>query len=228
MSKILQCDNLCKSYFVDEMPLEILKDISFSVAAGETLSIVGSSGSGKSTLLHVLSGLDQSTSGQIYIDGEEISTKSDSEICAIRNQKIGFIYQFHHLLLEFTALENVLMPILIKRSISEKDKKFAKELLEHLGLSKRFSHYPAQLSGGERQRVAIARAVINNPKIVFADEPTGNLDNNTATQVLDIFFKLQQELNTSLIIVTHDENIAKKANKQYRLTDAKLVTAHHV
>lgn len=222
-AKILVCKNVSKSYVQGENKLEILKNINLEVKCGETVSIVGSSGSGKSTFLHILSGLDKATNGDIYLDNEKISNESDSKVCHIRNKKVGFIYQFHHLLPEFTAIENVLMPILIKGKIEDKNRQFASDILDQIGLSKRINHYPSQLSGGERQRVAIARAVINNPKIVFADEPTGNLDNQTGNQVLEVFFRLQQELNTSLVIVTHDTDIATKAMTQYRLHNNVLV-----
>ena len=220
--KILVCKDICKTYTQGENQLEILRNINLDVYCGETVSIVGSSGSGKSTFLHILSGLDKATSGEVYIDNDKISNEADSKICQIRNKKVGFIYQFHHLLPEFTAIENVLMPILIKGNIENKDRKLAVDILDQIGLAKRMYHYPAQLSGGERQRVAIARAVINNPKIVFADEPTGNLDNQTGNQVLEIFLRLQKELNTSLVIVTHDNDIAAKAMTRYRLHNGML------
>lgn len=222
-TKILTCKNICKTYMQGENKLEILQNINLEVSCGETVSIVGSSGSGKSTFLHILSGLDKASSGEIYLDGDKISNEADSKICQIRNKKVGFIYQFHHLLPEFTAIENVLMPILIKGNIVNQDRKLATEILAQIGLANRISHYPAELSGGERQRVAIARAVINNPKIVFADEPTGNLDNQTGNQVLEIFLRLQKELNTSLVIVTHDNEIAAKAMTRYRLHNGTLV-----
>lgn len=221
--KILVCKDICKTYTQGENQLEILQNINLEVNCGETVSIVGSSGSGKSTFLHILSGLDKATSGEVYLDNDRISNEADSKICQIRNKKVGFIYQFHHLLPEFTAIENVLMPILIKGNIIHQDRKLAAEILDQIGLASRMNHYPAQLSGGERQRVAIARAVINNPKIVFADEPTGNLDNQTGNQVLEIFLRLQKELNTSLVIVTHDNDIAAKAMTQYRLHNGALI-----
>ncbi len=224
MSNVLSCQKLYKSFKQGGVELNILNGIDFQVAAGETVSITGSSGSGKSTLLHLLAGLDKATSGEIIINGNDFSKLNDNQICAIRNQNLGFIYQFHHLLPEFTALENVLMPIMISGYISEAKRNHALELLSRLGLSKRTKHFPGQLSGGERQRVAIARAVVNSPSIVFADEPTGNLDNQTSNQVLEIFFKLQEELKTSLVIVTHDSEIAAKATKRYRLHDGKLIS----
>jgi lipoprotein-releasing system ATP-binding protein len=221
-SLVLICNNLHKSYISASTKLPILCGINLEVASGETISIVGSSGSGKSTLLHILAGLDNATSGSIIIDGHVLNGLKDNQVCNIRNQKLGFIYQFHHLLPEFTAYENVLMPILIHGNVNADNKEFAMHLLNRLGLDKRFSHYPSQLSGGERQRVAIARAVINNPKLVFADEPTGNLDNHTGSQVLEIFFSLQKELKTSLIIVTHDPAIAALTKSSYRLKDGLL------
>lgn len=214
---------MCKSYFQANTELPILQGVNLEVGLGETISIVGSSGSGKSTLLHVLAGLDQAiTSGEIVIDGQILNGLNDNQICAIRNQKLGFIYQFHHLLPEFTAYENVVMPLLIHGGISAENKDFAMHILECLGLSRRVSHFPAQLSGGERQRVAIARAVINNPKLIFADEPTGNLDNHTGAQVLEVFFALQKELQTSLIIVTHDPAVAALTQSCYRLKNGLL------
>jgi len=221
-SLVLICNNLHKSYLSADVTLPILQGVNLEVGLGETISIVGSSGSGKSTLLHILAGLDQATSGEIIIDKQVLNGLNDDQVCAIRNQKLGFIYQFHHLLPEFTAYENVLMPLLIHGHVSETNKDFAKHILDRLGLAKRFLHFPSQLSGGERQRVAIARAVINNPKLIFADEPTGNLDNHTGSQVLEVFFALQKELQTSLIIVTHDPAVAALTKSSYRLKDGLL------
>ena len=230
---ILRCNKLYKNYQQGpgaDNQLTILRDINLAVAPGETVSIVGSSGSGKSTLLHLLAGLSRPTSGEIIIAKTSFNGLNDSQICALRNKCLGFVYQFHHLLPEFTALENVLMPIVIHTAnccgdTSINYTQHAKELLKCLDLGQRLHHYPSELSGGERQRVAIARAVINNPQIIFADEPTGNLDNTTATQVLDIFFRLQQELNTSLIMVTHDIELAKRTQTCYNLHDGNLSLA---
>jgi lipoprotein-releasing system ATP-binding protein len=221
---VLRATGLAKTYGAGATAVEVLKSVDLELDRAEKVAIVGSSGSGKSTLLHLLAGLDKATSGEIVINGNDFSKLNDNQICAIRNQNLGFIYQFHHLLPEFTALENVLMPIMISGYISEAKHNHALELLSRLGLSKRTKHFPGQLSGGERQRVAIARAVVNSPSIVFADEPTGNLDNQTSNQVLEIFFKLQEELKTSLVIVTHDNEIAAKAAKRYRLHDGKLIS----
>lgn len=221
-SQVLVCSELYKSYSQGGVELQILSGINFEVEYGQTVSIVGSSGSGKSTLLHVLAGLDHATSGEIILDGSLIGALSDKEICKLRNKKLGFIYQFHHLLPEFTALENTLIPLMISKTVTKTDIDFARSLLDRLGLGNRLNHYPSQLSGGERQRVAITRAVINNPRLIFADEPTGNLDNHTGSQVLEVFFKLQQELKTSLIIVTHDIAVASLTSVCYRLRDGIL------
>ncbi len=219
---VLTCINLHKSYPQASGELKILNGINLTIKSSETISIVGSSGSGKSTLLHILAGLDKATSGEILIGNQSLNQLTDNKICKIRNKKLGFIYQFHHLLPEFTALENTLMPLMINCNITKENTQFAKDILAKLGLEKRFDHYPSQLSGGERQRVAIARAVINNPELIFADEPTGNLDNQSANSVLETFFELQQEFKTSLVMVTHDISIAKKASIQYLLHDGLL------
>jgi lipoprotein-releasing system ATP-binding protein len=221
-SLVLICNNLQKSYLSADTVLPILQGINLEIGLGETVSIVGSSGSGKSTLLHVLAGLDKPTSGEVDLDGHVLNGLNDDQVCALRNKKLGFIYQFHHLLPEFTAYENVVMPLLIGGNVTSENEDFAKHILDRLGLARRLEHYPAQLSGGERQRVAIARAVINNPKLIFADEPTGNLDNHTGSQVLEIFFELQKELRTSLVIVTHDPAIAMLTKYRYRLKDGLL------
>lgn len=220
---ILECKNICKTYKQGNEDLVVLNGIDLLVTSAETVSITGSSGSGKSTLLHILAGLDKLTMGDVQLNGISINSLSDSALCKLRNKNLGFIYQFHHLLPEFTALENVLMPLIISGiSIDKEKKQRALDILGRLNLSNRHTHYPSQLSGGERQRVAIARAVINEPKLVFADEPTGNLDNQTSNQVLEIFFKLQQDLKTSLVVVTHDLEIAAKTQTQYRLHNGKL------
>lgn len=223
MSNVLSCRNLGKSFPQADAPaLEIFKNVSFELSSSETISIVGSSGSGKTSLLQILAGLDTASDGRVIVCGEDITTLNQNELCKIRNQNLGFIYQFHHLLPEFTALENTLMPLIIAGHDNQQRHEYAEYILGRLGLAKRLKHYPSQLSGGERQRVAIARAVVNQPKIVFADEPTGNLDNTTAHKVLDIFFELQQELKTSLIIVTHDTAIAAKTQKIYQLHNGQL------
>lgn len=222
-SSLLSCRNLAKAFPQADAPdLEIFKQVNFELEAGQTMSIVGSSGSGKTSLLQILAGLDTASDGRVIICGEEIGALSQNQLCQLRNKNLGFIYQFHHLLPEFTALENTLMPLTIAGKDDHAAVEHATYLLSELGLGKRLTHYPSQLSGGERQRVAIARAVVNNPKIIFADEPTGNLDNTTANQVLEVFFKLQQELHTSLIIVTHDVAIAAKTELKYTLHNGSL------
>ena len=221
---ILSATNIYKSYPQANDKLDILNGISLDIYEQQTISIVGSSGSGKSTLLHILAGLDYVTSGEVLIANKSITKLNDQQMCKIRNQEFGFIYQFHHLLPEFTALENTLMPLFISGNVNKESRERGEHILNKLSLHARLNHYPSQLSGGERQRVAIARALINNPRLVFADEPTGNLDNNTAHQVLDIFFELQQELGTSLIIVTHDIEIANKTQYKYKLYNG--VIAH--
>ena len=218
---VIEIKNLKKSY--EDGQIMALTGINLQIKAGETISIVGSSGSGKSTLLHVLAGLDKLTQGEVIVDGQNLSKLKDQQICTLRNHKLGFIYQFHHLLLEFTALENILMPLAIAGRITKETIEFAKLIASRLGIFLRLNHFPSQLSGGERQRVAIARALINNPKLIFADEPTGNLDNTTANIVLDIFLQLQQELKTSVILVTHDINIAKQTNICYKLAEGHLI-----
>ncbi|MBP9741901.1 MAG: ABC transporter ATP-binding protein [Burkholderiales bacterium] len=224
---IVSTNELFKVFIQGNAELKILTGVNLNVSIGETVSITGSSGSGKSTLLHLLAGLDRATSGEILVNGNNFTKLNDNQICQIRNQHLGFIYQFHHLLPEFTALENVLMPIMISRRVELSDKNQAIELLARMGLYNRTTHYPGQLSGGERQRVAIARAVINNPLVVFADEPTGNLDNYTSNTVLEIFFNLQQELKTSLIMVTHDNEVAAKTQTKYKLHNGILTLAEN-
>lgn len=219
---ILGCRELVKSFKQGDNLISVLNGINLEINKADTVSIIGSSGSGKSTLLHLLSGLEAPTSGVINIDGDSLNTLTDFQICKLRNQKMGFVYQFHHLLPEFTAFENVLMPLIIYNKVNSQSAKEAKDLLEYLGLKERLHSYPATLSGGERQRVAIARAVINKPQIIFADEPTGNLDFQTGQDVFKLLLKLQAELKTTLIIVTHDSQLAAKTNTCYKLKNGSL------
>jgi len=222
-NNVLTCNNLSKSFVQSSGDrLEIFSNINFSLATGSTVSIVGSSGSGKTSLLQILAGLDKPTDGNVVIDNQNLQMLTGNQLCALRNQKLGFIYQFHHLLPEFNALENTMMPLIIGGKDNSAGRDHARYILDKLGLAKRMHHYPNQLSGGERQRVAIARAVVNQPKIIFADEPTGNLDNTTAHQVLDIFLDLQNELGTSLIMVTHDHEIANRTQHKYLLHNGVL------
>jgi lipoprotein-releasing system ATP-binding protein len=220
---ILVCSNLAKTYTDGATHIEVLRDIELAVAPGEMIAIVGNSGSGKSTLLQLLGGLDQPTAGYVMIDGKKIHSLPENEKCKLRNQYLGFVYQFHHLLPEFSALENVGMPLLIHgdapKSITEK----ASHLLELVGLQHRMHHRLGQLSGGERQRVAIARALVSDPLCVLADEPTGNLDPANAERVLQLFFDLQQSRQTSVVLVTHDQQIANRAHRVMRIEAGRLV-----
>jgi len=219
---IISSDNLRKRFTEGKLDVEVLKGISLELQAGEKIAIVGSSGSGKSTLLHILGGLDLPTSGTVKVMGKDIASLSDKERGDLRNHSLGFIYQFHHLLPEFTAIENVAMPLLIRGlSVKESTQK-AQDILTKVGLSERLKHKPGQLSGGERQRAAIARALVTNPNAILADEPTGNLDHKTALQIFDLMQTLNQELQTAFIIVTHDMQLAEKMDKIYHLVDGHL------
>lgn len=218
----VECAGLSKTYDDGVSKIEVLRKIDLQVRASEMVAIVGSSGSGKSTLLHLLGGLDKPTSGSVKISGQELLKLPEHEKCRLRNQKLGFIYQFHHLLPEFTALENAAMPLLIGNAEPKTAKSKAEHLLELVGLKDRLQHKIGELSGGERQRVAIARALVSNPLCVLADEPTGNLDPRNAEKVLELFFDLQKASNTSVIMVTHDSHIAKKAQRMMRLEEGQL------
>ncbi len=202
--------------------LHVLKDINFTLKAGETAAIIGSSGSGKSTLLNLLGGLDIPTSGQVLIKNDNMFTVSEKSRCHVRNQHLGFIYQFHHLLPEFTALENVAMPQLIHGMDKHKAREKSIQLLTEVGLADRLEHKPGELSGGERQRAAIARALINSPDCVLADEPTGNLDRKNAENALELIMQLNKSFKTSLIMVTHDLHIAERLDTVYELEDGIL------
>ena len=223
MNKILlQCDNLCKRYQEGNVHTDVLHDVTFSVGQGEMLAIVGTSGSGKSTLLHLLGGLDTPTSGDVVFDNQSMSKLSSAAKADLRNRELGFIYQFHHLLPDFTALENVAMPLLIgKHKPAEIDAR-AREMLRSVGLEHRASHRPSELSGGERQRVAIARALVNNPRLVLADEPTGNLDARNADSIFQLLGDLNQSQGTAFLVVTHDLQLAKCMNRQLEMRDGRL------
>ncbi|CAM2914000.1 outer membrane-specific lipoprotein transporter subunit; ATP-binding component of ABC superfamily [Legionella steigerwaltii] len=210
---ILNATKLCKSYNDGASKVDVLRGIDLSIAKGERLAIIGPSGSGKSTLLHLMGGLDKPTSGDVLIRDVNWQKVNEKQRCRLRNQGLGFIYQFHHLLPEFTALENVSMPLLLA-DISVKDATAeASKMLDDVGLKERKTHKPAQLSGGERQRVAIARALVHQPYCVLADEPTGNLDQATATKVFDLMLGLNRKMNTALVIVTHDQQLAKQMDR---------------
>jgi len=219
---ILRCEKLVKHFQEGDYKVEVLNGVDFSVATGERVAIVGSSGSGKSTLLHLLGGLDTPTSGEVLVDGELLSRMSDAARGVLRNRAIGFVYQFHHLLPEFTAVENVAMPLLIGGVEPDEAQARAAELLGKVGLGKRLTHRPAKLSGGERQRAAVARALIHRPAMVLADEPTGNLDTHTGEQVYELMLELNREMGTSLVLVTHDERMAARAQRVMHLKDGVL------
>ncbi|EOL9012296.1 lipoprotein-releasing ABC transporter ATP-binding protein LolD [Cronobacter malonaticus] len=221
-SVLLQCDNLCKRYQEGKVQTDVLHNVSFSIDAGEMMAIVGSSGSGKSTLLHLLGGLDTPTSGDVIFSGRALSTLSSSAKAELRNRELGFIYQFHHLLPDFTAMENVAMPLLIGKAPKAETERRALSMLDAVGLAHRSNHRPSELSGGERQRVAIARALVNNPRLVLADEPTGNLDARNADSIFDLLGELNKTQGTAFLVVTHDLQLAKRLSRQLEMRDGHL------
>ncbi|MCL9774669.1 lipoprotein-releasing ABC transporter ATP-binding protein LolD [Vibrio methylphosphonaticus] len=222
-SPLIACQNIRKTYHDGAVDTEVLKGVSFEIAKGELVSIIGSSGSGKSTLLHVLGALDDASHGQVEFLGQSLLTLSSNQQAKIRNQHLGFVYQFHHLLSDFTALENVAMPLLIGGMNVKQAKAEAHDLLERVGLGHRVTHRPSELSGGERQRVAIARALVNKPSLVLADEPTGNLDHKTALAIYDLMRTLNKEYGTAFLVVTHDNELAEKMDKQLHMQDGLLI-----
>lgn len=223
MTVVLHCTDVSKAYLEGSNKTQVLNKVSLTVQQGERVAIVGSSGSGKSTLLHLLGALDQPDSGTVYVNGDDITHMSARRLARLRNQKIGFVYQFHHLLGEFTALENIAMPLMIAGQAKASAEQEAQRLLELVGLASRGTHLPNELSGGERQRVAIARALVCKPDVVLADEPTGNLDDRTGKQVFQLLTELSQSAGTSFVIVTHDLDLARQMDRVVHLSNGQLV-----
>jgi len=219
---LLSCQNVSKFYQEGTQQTEVLKQVSFSMQPSELVAIVGSSGSGKSTLLHTLGGLDQPSSGEVFIKGQSLQQMTPNALAKLRNQYLGFVYQFHHLMADFTTLENVMMPMLIGQQNKTEAQDRAEQILSAVGLQHRISHRPSALSGGERQRVAIARALVNNPALVLADEPTGNLDHKTTESIFELIQQLNQEKQIAFLLVTHDLNLAEKLNRRLIMQDGVL------
>ncbi len=219
---LIHVEDLHKSYYDGESELPVLQGINLEIYMSELLAIVGASGVGKSTLLHIIGTLDRPTAGNVLYDEHDVFTLSDTELARFRNKEIGFVFQFHHLLPEFTALENVAMGALITSSNNKTVYKEAESLLDYVGLSERLSHYPSQLSGGERQRVAIARSLINQPKVVLADEPTGNLDRRSSDAVLELLWDLNAKSGQTFVIVTHNQELAQRVDRVIQLVDGKV------
>jgi lipoprotein-releasing system ATP-binding protein len=224
-NNVIEVSALSKSFHDGDLNVAVLKDINLLLKARERIAIVGTSGSGKSTLLQLLGGLDKPSQGEVILCGNKLNNLADNVRGKLRNQYLGFIYQFHHLLPEFTALENVAMPLMVRNESMKHIQQQAEEILTRVGLKDRIQHKPSELSGGERQRVAIARALVTQPKVILADEPTGNLDSKTATQISEIMMELNDELDTAIVMVTHDMSLAETMDAVYELKDGVLTTA---
>lgn len=220
---LLRASNIHKSYSQNDGDLEVLRGVSLEVKRGEALAILGASGSGKSTLLHIIGTLDKPTQGELTFEGRDLLTLSDEELGAFRNSEMGFVFQFHHLIAELSAEENILLPCRVAGEALTEARERVQELLHTVGLFERRHHFPNQLSGGELQRIAIARALVRKPKVLFADEPTGNLDSLNSAKIQDLFFKLQEQMNLALIVVTHDLNFATRFPKVYRMKDGQWI-----